>query len=166
MMRPPLIANLLLGDLYKVTVTTGYNAENVRGWIDFDNDGFFSESEMIISHNGTLSYESHLGEFIIPSSAVLETSLRMRIASDFNLMPEPCSTRQYGQTEDFIVKISDILSIVMLDKIEIFTIDGKKAFSDTHKSSINIESLQIGTYILKGFINDTNQKVTRLIIKE
>ena len=182
------VANLFPGNTYTITITTGWDPENVRGWIDFNNDGVFKNSEKIISNNGILNNETHLAEFTVPLSAALDTSLRMRIASDFSSIPQPCSSRKYGQTEDFIVRITDNLSVKnsekalfkiypipaknllnfseQLDKVEIYTIDGKKAFSDNHKTLINIESLQAGTYILKGLINSTNQTFTKLIVKE
>lgn len=189
MMLSESVANLLVANTYTITVTSSY-PQNVRGWIDFNNDGVFSNSEMVISRNGTLNFESHIGEFNIPATSVLNTSLRMRIASDLQYFPppQPCTALEWGQTVDFVVIIKDNLSVQdiklaaftiypipaknllnfseQLDKVEIYTIDGKKAFSDNHKTLINIENLQAGTYILKGVINSTNQTVTKLIVKE
>src|SRR5690606_37866441 len=76
----------------------------------FDNDGIFSNSELIISSNGTSSYETHTATFTIPSSAVPCTLLRMRISSDYSSspQPQPCSNPAYGQTEDFMVIINSV----------------------------------------------------------
>lgn len=95
---------------YSIKVTTGGNLENVRGWIDYNNNGTFESSELVISSNGTVADQTHTGIFTIPvSGTVFNTSLRMRIASDYfgAAVPQPCSNPVYGQTEDFIVYITN-----------------------------------------------------------
>ncbi len=102
-------ANLDAGGNYTITVGVGYNPENVRGWIDFNNNGVFEAAESIISKDGEdgVHNEIHSASFIVPTDAVKCTSLRMRIASDFygSSAPTPCSAPQYGQAEDYIVTV-------------------------------------------------------------
>ena len=107
-LQNPPVAYLTIGGTYTISITTGYNPENVRGWIDFNNDGVFQESEIVIGRSGTTNNETHTASFTIPSSGVATcTSLRMRISSDFasSQAPQPCSNLEWGQTEDFIVII-------------------------------------------------------------
>ena len=107
----PPVAHLNSGETYTLTVTVGGNLEHVRGWIDFNNDGTFQASELVMSSDGTTYNQTHTSTFTVPSSGIVTcTSLRMRIASDFALYappPEPCSHLLFGQTEDFIVKVKD-----------------------------------------------------------
>jgi len=81
-------------------------AENVRAWIDFNNDGIFNNTtELVFSSDNVLQY--HSGLFIIPSNAVTDTMLRMRVASDYYTVPPPtpCAQLTYGQAEDYGVTI-------------------------------------------------------------
>ena len=43
-----IIAELLPETTYELTVTTGYGDQNVRAWIDFNDDGTFSVDETIV----------------------------------------------------------------------------------------------------------------------
>jgi PKD repeat protein len=94
------------GVTYPISVTTGtiYN-ENVRIWIDYNNDGSFnttnevvySDFNNVLNHNGTIS---------IPLTAVLNTPLRMRITSDnLNQLNTACTIPVRGQVEDYGIVI-------------------------------------------------------------
>src|SRR4030095_13943786 len=48
-LQPQSVAHLIPGETYTITVVTDYYKHNVRGWIDFNNDGIFQSSELIIS---------------------------------------------------------------------------------------------------------------------
>jgi hypothetical protein len=115
----PLKANLVKGNSYTISVTTAGNKENVRGWIDYNNNGIFESEELIMSSNGTISDETHKANFTVPTTAISSVSLRMRLSSDFYgaSFPEPCSNPTYGQVEDFTIMISDNLGIKNIDNI-------------------------------------------------
>ena len=94
------------GATYLLTVSTNPNAdETVRAWVDFDGDGQFSASEMVLSSNAA---RQHQGLFVVPTTAILGQPLRLRIAADYIIVPPPtaCSTSQYSQTEDYRVLVS------------------------------------------------------------
>lgn len=106
-------AQMNIGQAYPVEIGTGNNRENVRIWIDFNNDGSFSSpSELVFSSDGVIGdqYRIHTGNtIVIPTTADTSVVLRMRVVSDFygNNNPAACgSNLQYGQAEDFSVKIS------------------------------------------------------------
>jgi Zn-dependent metalloprotease len=92
---------------YNITVTTGFTySENVVVFIDYNNDGAFNViTEKIFESIGTLT--NHTGSVTIPSGAVVNTPLRMRVMSDYytNSSPLPCTNIQYGQTEDYTIFI-------------------------------------------------------------
>ena len=100
-------AALTVAQPYAISVRTGNNAaENVRVWIDYNNNGAFTDAgELVFSSDfATL----HAGTFTPPTTAVLSTNLRMRVAADYgNLaVPTSCSTPQYSQVEDYSVRLS------------------------------------------------------------
>jgi len=108
-----LVANLTPNTTYELTVGTGYNPEKVRAWIDYNNNGIFENSELIMSIDGKTgqSYETNKASFKVPSTGVVScTSLRMRVASDFYGAADPtaCNNLESGQTEDFIVMVGQL----------------------------------------------------------
>lgn len=82
----------------------GGSAENVRVWIDYNNDGAFATSELAFSSDNKVV---HAGTITPPATATLGTRLRMRVAADAadSPIPTPCSTPQYSQTEDYAVTL-------------------------------------------------------------
>jgi PKD repeat protein len=92
-----------------IAITTNQNVnENVRVWIDLNNNGAFdAATELVFSSNNA---KSHSGTFSIPVSAavVKNTVLRMRIAADnyTSAIPGPCSTPVYSQTEDYGITVT------------------------------------------------------------
>jgi Zn-dependent metalloprotease len=98
--------NLFSGFNYNLQVTTGpTSTENVRAWIDYNNNGQFEASELIFSSNNILQY--HTGIISVPGNAVMNQPLRMRIGSDSSIQPapEPCVNAVNGQFEDYTVVI-------------------------------------------------------------
>ncbi len=98
--------SLTVGTNYALTVRVGTTAENVRVWIDYDNNGILNAAtEQFYAGSGTgLLTGSNLR---VPTTAVLNTPLRMRVSSDFSTSPTPtpCSTPEYGQVEDYAVRV-------------------------------------------------------------
>jgi PKD repeat protein len=101
--------SIVAGAPYSITIQTGsLSAENVRVWIDYDNNGILNAtSELFFSSTGAMT---HTGTNLrVPATAVLNTPLRMRVSSDATLATAsitPCSTPQYGQVEDYAVTIT------------------------------------------------------------
>ena len=78
--------------------------ENVRVWIDYNNDGTFATSELAFSSDNKML---HTGTITPPATATLGTKLRMRVAADDADLAAPtaCSTPQYSQDEDYAVTL-------------------------------------------------------------
>ncbi|MEQ8624871.1 MAG: PKD domain-containing protein [Vicingaceae bacterium] len=99
------LAELIEGNSIPVEIQTGPSYdEDVRIWIDLNNDSSFNAvSELVYSSNDD---RYHTGSFIIAQGAVKDTTLRMRVASDYApLTITNCSTITYGQVEDYSVII-------------------------------------------------------------
>jgi hypothetical protein len=72
------------GDTIPITVSTEWNRQNVKVYVDYNADGDFVDAgEQVWTHNGTTSTEDHKGYFIIPSTATTCTWLRVRVVSGF-----------------------------------------------------------------------------------
>ncbi|WP_449400638.1 GEVED domain-containing protein [Chryseobacterium wanjuense] len=108
-----LVVNLIKGstnNTVSVTKTwtgTLYN-EAIRVWIDFNRDGTFDTSEMVMDSppNQTPTVSS---TFTVPTTSVLNKPLRMRVALRYNTSPTACTSYTYGEVEDYNVMVSDVL---------------------------------------------------------
>ena len=98
---------------YKTTVDNGksnyfnittFGKTQIRVWIDYDNNGIFSSSELVLSKPGDHQTE---GYFTAPPAAIFNTYLRMRIKTDNDStnIDDPCSVN-CGQIIDYGVKIN------------------------------------------------------------
>ncbi|MFC5271907.1 GEVED domain-containing protein [Adhaeribacter terreus] len=101
-------ATVLEGVSTSISVTTNPNAnENVRAWLDLNNNGIFDQTtELIFS---SVNAKVHTGSFTIPASAavVKNAVLRLRVSADnfSSALPTPCSTPAYSQVEDYGITV-------------------------------------------------------------
>ena len=105
---PSVSTTLLVGQNYTLQVVNSNPSapENVRVWIDYNNDGeFIGTNELVMSSNNA---STHSVTFAAPAAATLGVPLRMRVSSDFAQVAAPtsCSTPQYSQVEDYSVTIT------------------------------------------------------------
>ncbi len=111
-------------DIYKnisntITITpkwiSNVNKEAYAVWIDYDQDGVFSEAEKVLNQDTT---ESTLikNVFTIPESAK-EGATRMRVIMNFKYNPSPCGAHKFGEVEDYTVNIlsNDDNGVVYVD---------------------------------------------------
>lgn len=99
-------AGLTVSKATAISIKNGTAAnENVRVWIDYNNDGMFGATELAFSSDNKVL---HTGTITPPATAVLGTRLRLRVASDYANGPVPtaCSTPQYSQDEDYAVTVA------------------------------------------------------------
>ncbi|MBL7771905.1 MAG: zinc-dependent metalloprotease [Chitinophagaceae bacterium] len=101
--------SLIKNTNYPITVKTKTNAQKVAVYIDYDNNGTFTNGspERVFTSTGTSGDFTHTGSFTVPISGVtLNTPLRMRVISDFTSSTmTPTMQLQYGQAEDYTVMI-------------------------------------------------------------
>ncbi len=102
-------AALTVGQSYAISIRTGPSApENVKVWIDYNNDGAFTGSNELVYQDLTGATGLHTGTITAPATATFGTRLRMRVAADYanGVIPTACSTPQYSQDEDYSVTLS------------------------------------------------------------
>ena len=124
---------LYLGSSYTIDVTHGFPTfHQCAAWIDFNNDGVFDNSTEQIAYS--LSSLATNNNFLVPSNAVLNVPLRMRVWADYDLgsQLDPCNDPLFGQVEDYTIYIlqntappsADFSSDVN------YTCNGEVAFTD------------------------------------
>ncbi|OFY84063.1 MAG: hypothetical protein A3F72_11830 [Bacteroidetes bacterium RIFCSPLOWO2_12_FULL_35_15] len=95
---------------YPISIKTGItNPQDTKVWIDFDNNGSFSTSELVFQ---SLNTNDPSGNITIPLGTALNVPLRMRVSSDVvgsNL--NSCASPTYGQVEDYSVTVQPPNSI-------------------------------------------------------
>lgn len=99
---------LAVSQLQTIKVGIFQNPQNVRVWIDYNNNGTFETNELVASgDNIALGADLHgtfTGTFTPPATATLNTPLRMRVIVDDGA-PTPCGQLLYGQAEDYSVTL-------------------------------------------------------------
>ncbi|OBX20920.1 hypothetical protein BAA08_14660 [Bizionia sp. APA-3] len=102
--------NLTKAESYTITVTptwtgTSYN-EGYAVWIDYNQDGDFTDSGEQVWSRAASKTSPVSGSFTIPTSATIGET-RMRVAMKYNAIPTSCETFSYGEVEDYTVIIVD-----------------------------------------------------------
>lgn len=103
---------------YSLIVTTESNRQKCKAWIDLNNNGIFeTPGEIVmntIASSGDFTHQSTISGTLLNSSSAKNTLLRMRVMADYYLNTDfgPTSQLEYGQTEDFWVKIVQGLPVV------------------------------------------------------
>lgn len=100
---------LIKESTYTLSITLTLNTQNVKVYMDWDNDGIFSESTEVIA-NTSMSPGVNDVTFTVPATAVENEFIRMRIRTDvLSALPaSACTNLVNGQTEDYAIKILPI----------------------------------------------------------
>jgi trimeric autotransporter adhesin len=103
------LINLIAGSTTNtVSVTKTWPAdiypEGVRVWIDFNRDGTFDTSEMVLS-SAASTVATVNATFTVPTTAVQNKTLKMRVALRYNASPTACTSYTYGEVEDYNVMV-------------------------------------------------------------
>ncbi len=177
-----------------ITITPTWTGRTYREgysvWIDYNQDGDFTDSgEQVWTRSATRTTPVS-GSFTIPATAQ-EGNTRMRVIMRYNRIPSSCGSFTYGEVEDYTITIggaatslkssirknsftiypvpvNNILNIELaasgVYEYAIIDITGKTAVKGTFSNTINVSRLASGTYILK--INTENGIYTKQFIKE
>ena len=99
-----------------------YNAEYVEVYIDYNNNGVFTDAGELV-YSGSNLKDSNNFTFTTPAAPVKGKQLRMRVMDHYNPINGSCANLSYGQAEDYAVSfdspaglaaVEDELSIVNL----------------------------------------------------
>lgn len=127
--------SLEVGNVYSISVTTGPSyPEYVTVWIDYNNNGVFTDDEKVM--NNISGIPNHTGTFTVPSGAVLNTALRMRVFSDYDYVNYPCTDYIYGQCEDYAVFVFPVASPPVTAFI-ISSVSSCQGIANFHDNTLN-----------------------------
>ncbi|MGI9527138.1 MAG: GEVED domain-containing protein [Weeksellaceae bacterium] len=127
--------------------------ENWYVWIDLNQDGVFSNSELLLNGTSKTSSTSD-ATFNIPSTA-LTGNTRMRVAMKYNASTSACGSFSYGEVEDYTVNISSNASYAVNNNVtstSLNTVSGEDGFvvypNPAKNGVVNIKSTEIkdGSY--------------------
>lgn len=118
------LIQLVRGSTYTITVNVvGANEEQLRAWIDYNNDGSFDNATEQILFNSAVTTTSPVtsASFTVPNTVPLNTMLRMRVIDDASTIyygvpaiTSACINPMYGQAEDYPVYIiSGVLPVTL-----------------------------------------------------
>ena len=100
--------NLTKGSSNTIIITPTWTgstySEGYAAWIDYNNDGDFTDSGEQIFSKAASSATPASGTFTVSTSAATG-SARLRVAMKYNGVPTSCETFSYGEVEDYTVNI-------------------------------------------------------------
>jgi hypothetical protein len=183
--------NVTAGQAYTMTVTNSpaYTGDQTVVWIDYNQDGAFTDSEKTIL-GGTAA--SATGSISIPTTAK-PGNTRMRVRLHYNnpaITLSPCGNTAYGQTEDYTLNITnptmavadvnkanvsvypnpfhDVLKISEIKDVKSISINdasGREVKSFAPSAELNLSSLKSGLYIVNLKMEDGSVKAFKAIKK-
>jgi hypothetical protein len=116
---------LYLGGTYQFSASVyALNQEQLRAWIDYNNNGVFDNATEQIYINTSIpnhltDYVTVTGSFTVPMSAAVNTVLRLRVVDELStihgapVISSGCYSPTYGQTEDFPIYLAATLPIAL-----------------------------------------------------
>lgn len=100
--------NLNAGVNYPFQITHGFGDQIVKIWIDFDNNGTFTDAapELVATASSILQGNDNItyGNLSIPAT-VTPGTYRMRVGDRYSTDPIPCNTDGYGEAHDYTVVV-------------------------------------------------------------
>lgn len=100
--------NVTTGTAYTITITPSWTStvysEGYSVWIDYNQDGDFTDSGEQVWTKATSTSSPATGSITIPATAT-PGSTRMRVSMKYNGIPTACEAFSYGQVEDYTVTI-------------------------------------------------------------
>ena len=102
---------LLTSHSYNLYLSAGFSDiwenEYWRVWIDFNIDGDFNDTDELIAEGGPFAYDGVISApFTVPSTITSGYTV-MRVSMKWNDYPLPCEIFEYGEVEDYPIKLSE-----------------------------------------------------------
>lgn len=188
---------LLQGETYTMIITseTEYaEDDNVRVWLDYNQDGFFADEEEIgntqdegLNEEGVLSFEFNIPEDM--DAGTYRVRARMVWLGGDEI--DPCESKSYGETEDYAVEVVAELGVdntvfnqfefypnpienqlnlnagTPIEEVRVFNMIGQEVLQispNKTQTQIDTQSLPTGVYLMKVSLEGV-QKTYKLIKK-
>jgi bacillolysin len=109
------VIQLTAGNVHRFTLTPGFKSGGLLGansypeywriWIDYNQDGDFTDSGEMAFDAGATSTTTVNGSITVPANALMGAT-RLRIQMKYNAAPTSCESFSYGEVEDYTVHIT------------------------------------------------------------
>lgn len=100
--------SLTAGNSYSISLEPGFSSstynEYFKIWIDYNNNGDFTDAGELAYDAGSLSKTTVTGTINVPSG--VSGTVRMRVSMKYNGAQTACETFSYGEVEDYTVDIT------------------------------------------------------------
>ena len=100
--------DLVEGQSYTIAVTPTWTssvfAEAYSVWIDYNNNGNFTDGGELVWFKTSSTDTYNSGTFTVPTGTS-KTSVRMRVSMKYFDVPAPCETFSYGEVEDYTINL-------------------------------------------------------------
>lgn len=181
--------NVVRGTSNTITITPTWTgtvySEGYAVFIDYNNDGDFTDSGETVFTRTATTATPVIGSFTIPSTTTLGAK-RMRVSMKYNGVPTSCEAFSYGQVEDYTINVTssakeidattpltfslypnpvkgDVLNISDFEgeaSFRIFSAVGQELGNGkVVNNTINVGDLATGTYMIEvTTANGTNMK--------
>tara|TARA_B100000809_G_scaffold266636_1_gene330414 strand:+ start:1352 stop:2833 length:1482 start_codon:yes stop_codon:yes gene_type:complete len=161
------------GDGFLFSTNTGTNsAQDIRVWIDFDNDGIFNNTnELVMDAPNSFSPSQVI---IIPFGVLLNTPIRLRVSADIvGVAQSACDDNDRGQTEDYSIVVDQPNGInESIDAENRFVVypNPARGYLNVKNLSTNEKIEHLGVYNSLGqqvfYSTEISNKITRVNISE
>jgi hypothetical protein len=122
--------NMNAGVTYSFSVTHGYSNQNVKIWVDFNNDGVFDDAapELVASGSSAAVANGNAtnGTILIPATIAVG-NYRMRVGDRYSSQPIPCNTDGYGEAHDYTLHVAAAPSCLAPSNVSSNTITANSA---------------------------------------
>ena len=152
------VASFAAGQTYQVTFTTGYGDQNIKGWIDFNDDGTFSTNELVVP-NFVIAPGEAAGTYTETTDLVIPAGVpsgihRMRFKSNWQaeVPADACEETTWGETEDYSADIDGVLGITQaaISNADLIVTSGQNNQFDIALVTSYEERAAIGVYNVLG----------------
>jgi len=163
------------GSAYTITITPTWTgtvySEGYAVFIDYNQDGDFSDSGETVWTKAASKTTPVSGTFTIPATAVSGTT-RMRVSLKYNAIPTACEAFSYGQVEDYTINIASTAKFATPETAAVSTVDFSLYPNPVKGTVLNIANLSadstfrivnmIGQEISKGKVENESVNVATL----
>jgi bacillolysin len=166
---------LVKGNSNSIVVSAAYSywqfTLNWRIWIDYNQDGTFSDSEIFVS--GTSNSAGELTATNSIPAAALNGTTRMHVSMKYVSYANPCGTFSFGEVEDYTVNIGNSASsaayMSRTAEMKMLT-EGMEDGLRTYPNPLNSSYLKLNTEVPAGIkmniIDSRGATVKTIISKE